>query len=155
MASTVPIQSPTAKQDAFITKWFPKAEAHYKNMVKRSSDELWSTSAIKDANAAFIIYRIFCSEFSKHREAFMTEFISAPLESRENMSKTWARFCVQMKKLREATNVLLLVWEAYKNGDMGVEKQQWYRTLPDDFRYFVESFPKDKLGPAAKMGLWS
>ena len=60
-----------------------------------------------------------------------------------------------MEKLAEAINVLFLVWEAYKNGDMGFEKRQWYRKLPDDFRDFVERFPKEKIGPAVKVGFWS
>ncbi|EME86769.1 uncharacterized protein MYCFIDRAFT_77411 [Pseudocercospora fijiensis CIRAD86] len=144
----------TAKQDAFITKWFPQAVTHYNNMLKRSSDELWSTLGTEDARRAFILYQIFCSEFAKHREEFIRERLNTPDKSRERICGAWGRFFVQMKRLREATNVLLLVWEAYKNGHMGHEKQQWFQRRPEAFQEFVQTFP-ETLEDAAARGSWS
>ncbi|KXT15987.1 hypothetical protein AC579_9502 [Pseudocercospora musae] len=153
-ASTARSQTPTAKQEAFISRWLPEAEAHYKNMLKRSSDELWSILGLRDARDAFHISRNAFLEYAEKREELIGEFESLPDGRQLELGKAWGRFLIQMKKLREATNVLLLGWEAYREGDMGLEKRTWYHTLPKAFRQAAKRF-SNKVRSAAKRGSWS
>lgn len=63
---------------------------------------------IKDAKDAFHICQGVRSEYAENRAEIVGEFESLSDDKQVQIGKTWGVFFVQMKKLREALNVLLL-----------------------------------------------